>query len=765
MDAMKKVLSLIFLVIFFISTTISLKAENKAQILGKIIDKSSREGLPGITVRLVGTNYGAITNREGRFVIRNIEPGIYTIQATGVGYEPFVEANISVTNAKPLEFDIELRQATIQGQQIEVVSSYYERNIENAISSQSLNFQDIRRTPGAQEDVVRATQLLPGVSVTSAGRNDLIVRGGAPFENLFIVDNIEVPNINHFGTQGSTGGPLSLINIDFVKEVEFSSGTFPSNFGDKTSSLTNITLRNGNTQKYSGLINLSATGFGINAEGPISEKSSGWLSVRRSYLDLVFKAAGFGFIPEYWDFQGKFNWNINDKNQISFLTIGALDKVVLNNSTEENLFNNSRIAVPQQNQYFSAFNWKRFFKNGFMNVTLGEYLSRFDTYQNDQTGKTVFKNISKEAETSLKTDFFVELNKKSNLTFGNQLKYATSLDYDVVIPGYLRTDIEGNQLPLAVDTSFHAFKNSTYISYSHDVGYLQYKVGGRMDYYSFIQNKFYFSPRIAISYLWTERTTMSIGYGRFYQSPSYIWLVGDPRNSTLNPIQADQIVFSFAHNPRPDVKVQVELYQKWYQNYPARILRPYAVLAPSGFDDLTNDIPFGLEPLVSEGVGYSRGIEFFVQKKFSEIPLYGLFSLTLADTKFKSLKGDYIRGAYDSPVILNITAGYRFNPEWEVSGKFRLASGLPTTPFDPTTGQRIFDLYNQGERLPLYHALDVRVDKRWYFEDFTLNTYIDIQNIYNRKNVAALRWNPRFNKVEAQGSIGILPSIGINFEL
>lgn len=755
----------LILTILYFSLTFTLFAENKGQILGKIIDKSSREGLTGVTVRLVGTNYGAITNKEGRFIIRNIEPGIYTIQATGVGYEPFVEANISITNTKPLEYEIELKQSSVQGQAIEVVSSYYERNIENAISSQSLNFQDIRRTPGAQEDVVRATQLLPGVSVTSAGRNDLIVRGGAPFENLFIVDNIEVPNINHFGTQGSTGGPLSLINIDFVKDVEFSSGTFPSNFGDKTSSLTNITLRNGNTQKYTGLINLSATGFGINAEGPTSENSSAWFSVRRSYLDLVFKAAGFSFIPEYWDFQGKFNWRINDKNQLSFLTIGALDKVTLNNSTEENLFNNSRIAVPQQNQYFSALNWKRFFQKGFMNVTLGEYLSRFNTYQNDANGNTVFKNISKEAETSFKTDFYFELNRKSNLTFGNQLKYATSLDYDVVIPGYLRTNIDGKQLPLAVDTTFNAFKNSTYISYAHDVGYMQYKVGGRMDYYSALKEKLYFSPRIAISYLWTERTTLSVGYGRFYQSPSYIWLVGDPDNSALKPIQADQIVLSFAHNPRPDVKVQVEVYQKWYNNYPARILRPYAVLAPSGFDDLTNDIPFGLEPLNSEGVGYSRGIEFFVQKKFSEIPLYGLFSLTLADTKFKSLKGDYVEGAYDSPVILNITAGYRFNPEWEISSKFRLASGLPTTPFNPVDGSRIYELYNQGDRLPLYHSLDFRLDKRWYFESFTLNTYIDIQNLYGRKNVAAYRWNPKLNKVESQASIGILPSIGVNFEL
>ncbi len=230
-------------------------------------------------------------------------------------------------------------------------------------------------------------------------------------------------------------------------------------------------------------------------------------------------------------------------------------------------------------------------------------------------------------------------------------------------------------------------------------------------------------------------------------------------------MKADQIVFSIQHNPQPDLKVQIELYQKWYSDYPARIYRPYAVLSPSGFDDLTNDIPFGLEPLQSTGTGYSRCLEIFIQKKFSEIPLYGLFSLTFADTKFESILGGITDGAYDSPVILNITAGYRFGKNWEVSSKFRLATGLPTTPFDPVTGKRICGEYNQGERLPLYHSMDLRVDKRWYFDWFTLNTYIDAQNVYGRENVSAYRWNSRLNKIEAQSSIGILPSIGINFEI
>jgi hypothetical protein len=284
-----------------------------------------------------------------------------------------------------------------------------------------------------------------------------------------------------------------------------------------------------------------------------------------------------------------------------------------------------------------------------------------------------------------------------------------------------------------------------------------------MDYYSFLQDKLHLSPRLSVGYQIFENSLVSLSGGRFYQAPSYIWLIGDPINSKLTPIRADQIVLSYQQTLRPDTKLQVEIYQKWYNNYPARVFRPYSVLSPSGFDDLVNDIPFGLEPLSSSGIGYSRGIEFFIQKKYSEIPLYGLISLTLSDTKFKSLEGDYIVGAYNSPIIFNITAGYRLGNNWEISGKFRYATGTPTTPFD-STGTRIFSEYNQGPKLSDFHALDMRLDKRWNLKNLSLTTYIDVQNVYGRENVAAVRWNFQERKVEEQKSFGILPSIGINFE-
>jgi hypothetical protein len=758
---MKKIIFILFFIIIPIGSF--LYAQNNGIIEGKIVDKKSGQPIPGAVVKVMGTEIGAIANSKGEYRIKNLPTGIYTLQFSTIGFEILTEANISVTNARPTIINEEMIETVIQGKEIQVTSSYFNKNVENSPSTQSLNSQDIRRAPGVQEDVIRATQLLPGVGISSAGRNDLVVRGGAPFENLFIVDNIEVPNINHFGSQGSTGGPLSLINIDFIKNVEFSSGAFAANYGDKTSSVTKITLRNGNDAMFGGQANLSATGFGLNFEGPISSKGSYWFSARRSYLDFIFKLAGLAFIPQYWDFAEKVNYQIDENNTLDFLTIGALDNVQLDNSSSSDLYSNSRVAIPNLKQYFSGLTWKHFYKEGYSNLTLGETFSLFNTFQNDSLGVRVFNNDSKEAETSLKYDYFWQLSKTSNLSFGSQLKYATSLKYNITIPGNLRTNFAGQFEPLNIDTSYHALKSGTYITFSQDIERFSYTIGGRFDYYNFINKKLYFSPRASINYQISELTNLGLSAGTFYESPSYIWMIGDPQNSNLNAFQANQVVFSYIYNPRNDTKIQLEFYQKWYKDYPARIFRPYAVLSPSGFDDLTSDIPFGLEPLSSSGIGYSHGIELFIQKKYSEIPIYGLMSLTISDTKFKSLLGGYIEGAYNTPIIFNLSAGYRISNLWEVSGKFRYASGLPTTPY-LQTGQIDLTKYNQGERLPAFHSLDLRVDKRWVLSNLSLITYIDVQNVYGRLNVSGVRWNYETNKPEYLQSIGVLPSIGINFE-
>ncbi len=740
-------------------------------IIGNVQSNVGQKPIPGVTVQILNTKKGTFTNAEGKFSIRNIPPGMYSVRFSGVGYETYVKSDVFVTNAIPVEINIELAEKVIELQGAEVRASYFIKKVESLTSTQSFDAEEIKRAPGVQEDVIRATALLPGVATAGAGRNDLLVRGGAPFENLFIVDNIEIPNINHFGSQGSSGGPLSLINIDYVKNVSFSAGGFGAKYGDKVSSLTNITLRNGNEEKFGGKIVLSATGFGANIEGPIGSRGSYWFSVRRSYLDFIFKLAGFAFIPQYWDFAGRVSYKVATNDYLSFLTVAALDDVITDNSNDDNKFSNSKVAIPSQDQYFSGITWKHLFKNGFTTVTLGETFSVFSTFQKDSNLVDIFRNKSREGETTLKTDVDFQLSPKINLTFGNQLKYAPNLTYDVIVPGYMRTSSTGDTVGLYQDTTLKTYKNASYVSLSASFGKTKLTLGGRYDHYGFLEDKSYLSPRLSVIYQLNDVSAIILSSGRYYQAPSYIWLIGAP-NQNLKAIRSDQFVLGYEHTPMEDIKVQLEVFYKVYDNYPARVYRPQAVLAPSGFDDISSDIPFGLEPLSSVATGFAQGIELFVQKKLSDLPFYGLMSISVSQSKFKSIEGIERYGSFDSRVIANLALGYLPGKNWELSGKFRLSTGLPTTPYFTQTdisknqiaGQKDYSRYNDGERLPLYHAVDVRVDKRWIFKRFNLVTYIDIQNLYGRENVTGVKWNPRTKSEEYQTSFGVLPSIGISFE-
>jgi len=590
----------------------------------------------------------------------------------------------------------------------------------------------------------------------------LIVRGGAPFENLFIVDNIEVNNINHFGSQGSTGGPLSLINLDYVRNVEFSAGGFGARYGDRTSSLTNITLRNGNESQFGGKLNLSATGVGLSFEGPIGDKGSWIFSARRSYLDFIFQAAGFSFVPQYWDFMTKGNYRLDANNSLTFIGISAINTVKLNNEDIDNKYDNSRIAVPDQYQNFSGLTWRSTFETGFFTATLANSYTRFTTFQNDSNLIEIFRNDSKEGELILKTDLDLQIGPKTEILIGNQLKYGAFLDYLIKIPGSVRTDNNGVERPFDIDTSFNTIKNATYFNYSTAIENHRITLGGRMDYYNFTAESIYLSPRLSYTYTLNENSSFILSAGRYYQSPSYIWLLSNSEKS-LKPIIADQVVLGYAHTPLQDVKVQLEVYYKNYTNYPGRVFRPQSVLAPSGFDDISTDIPFGLEPLHNSATGWSSGVELFIQKKLSEIPLYGLLSITLSESNFTALDSIERSSVFDSRLIFNLAIGYRISEDWEISSKFRYATGVPTTPFT-NLGKIDYTQYNEGERLPDFNALDLRVDKRWNFSWGTLITYLDIQNLYSRKNVSGIRWDRRTNETIYQKSIGLLPSIGVSAE-
>lgn len=294
---------------------------------------------------------------------------------------------------------------------------------------------------------------------------------------------------------------------------------------------------------------------------------------------------------------------------------------------------------------------------------------------------------------------------------------------------------------------------------------LRYSIGARLDYYNFINTKFYISPRLSAAYMLSDITSLTFSSGVYYQSPSYIWLAADESNKNLKAIRTDQFIFGVEHKLREDIRFKLEGFYKKYSNYPTSLSRPYLVLANTGagYGGVEDNFgSFGLEQLTSEGIGNVRGLEFSMQKKSSAVSHYALLSVTYSEANFTALDGVERPSSYDQTWIVNISAGYYFSDKWQSSIKFRLATGNPYTPYQ-NDGTQLVDNYNT-KRLNVLHSLDIRIDRKWNFEGWSLITYLDIQNIYNRKNSNSIRWNYREGKLDDQSSIGILPSIGISVE-
>ena len=743
-----------------ILTAVSFAQESSIIIYGKVIDKLTKQPLPGANVLVLNTNYGSSTNANGNFEIDNMPAGEYQIRASIIGYKSVTKTDIMIMTGFSPEIIFELEEEVVQLEDVVVKSDYFEKSRLDVTSTKGFNNEEIRRSPGGFEDVIRALSVLPGVAQADAGRNDLIVRGGAPSENLYLIDGYQVPNINHFGTQGATGGPLSYINLDFVNNTTFSTGGFSVINGDKLSSTLSIDLRRGRQDRIGGKATISASQFGLNLEGPISNNSQFIFSARRSYLDFIFKAADFSFVPEYWDFMGKTDFEIDQNNSLSVLVISAIDNINYFNDTRDQRYDNSNIIGSAQLQYLAGVKFRHLIDNGFIKLSLSRNYVDYDTQRRDSLLTPVFTNKSTEIENTLNAELTYKISSVSDLTIGGDAKMI-DFQADILLPTY-KTTFNDSLPTTQLDTNATYYKGAFYLNLN-SVLFNKFitNLGIRGDYFNVLENKFYFSPRFSISYLLNDITRINFSTGIYYQSPSYLWLVGDEINTQLKNMRVNQFILGLDNYISADALIKVEGFYKNYSDYPVSSIRPYLIMANTGagFSD-ENYESFGLEPLVSEGTGKAKGVELSIQKKLTDSPYYGIASITYSIADYKALDKTERTGTYDQTWIISLSGGYKFSNEWEGSLKFRYSTGRPYTPYETDGKQNVYD-YN-SIRFPDNHSLDIRLDKLWFFSGWTLITYIDIQNIYNRKNINSVRWDIRTQSPELNESIGILPSIGIS---
>ncbi len=751
------------LVLTIILTEIIL-GQSVGKIIGYVKDNVTQEALIGVNLILEGTNIGAATNVDGYYEISNVPFGDYSLKASYIGYEEIKKSDVLVLASKPTQIDFMMKEATIKLDGVIVTSGYYDQIRTEPVSVSSFNYEEIRRTPGGFEDVVRALSIIPGVAKQSGGRNDLVVRGGAPSENLYILDGFVVPNINHFSTQGASGGTNSYVDLDFINNATFSTGGFSVKYGDRLSSTLGIDLRSPRQDKIGGKALISATQFGLNLEGPVTQNSDFLFSIRRSYLDFLFNAAGFSFVPQYWDMLFKYNYKFSNNDKLSVLFVGALDDVSFNNNSRDDLIDNSRILANSQNQYTFGVSYQHLLGNGFIDFRYSRNFVDYDNSQRDTLLNPIYLNQSVEATNNLGADMVLKTSQNSEVNLGIGYEFIGS-ENTVIFPDNFVTTFGDTLTQSNVKGDNNYNKANLYGLYSITLFERLVLNGGlRFDYFSALEEKFTISPRFSFRYAASDVVSLNFATGIYRQSPSYIWLLY-PGNNNLKPIQVEQYILGAEHIFRSDIRMKVEGFFKNYKYYPTSELRNYLVMANTGagFGGAEDNFAsIGYESLISNGTGISRGIEFSIQKKVSETPYYGILSVTYSQTDFTALDQIERNGQFDQNWIANLSAGYIYNSNWIFSMKFRYASGFPYTPFQDNGTQLVEEYLSL--RLPDSYALDVRVDKIWDFSGWTLVTYIDIQNITNRKNVNSVRWDYKTNEQEFSEELGILPSIGISIE-
>jgi hypothetical protein len=757
-------------------------------IYGTVTDTGGQPAR-GIRICVADGARCSTTAADGRFRIADVRPGGWKLQVTLAGGATAASADVEVRAGLEHNVDVVLPSLDAVQQSVTVSESAFVAPEEIKNSSYLIQPQEIFKSAGALQDVSRYVQTLPGVALGSDDfRNDIIVRGGSPLENLFIVDNVEIPNINAFANFASAGGTVSILDAALIQDVTFLTGGYPSPFINRASSVLQVAQREGNRDKFAGRATLGFAGAGTVLEGPLGKERGSWIvSARRSFLDVFTDDVGFGGVPVVYTFNAKALYDLSARDRIWAVGLSGIDKIRLGQTDSTEDVNDDEVFNfdIRYRGWRSAtgFNWQRLFGSrgvGLLGVSHSEASVKQtvrDLLRNgvppagvavDQLiggSPIVFNETSREGESTIKYDLTTYAPMLGKVQAGASQKFFR-VNYNTASP--LGFDSPYSPVPginpFNLDRSTTARQSGAYAQSTANItGRLSLTAGGRIDNYSLIAST-RFSPRVAASYRFTDRFSWRASYGLYHQQPFFVFLLAFPQNAGLIPFRAAHYVTGFSYLANSTLRFSIEAYRKDYRDYPVSTQFPQLSLASIGD---TFDVRSILFPLTSAGRGRVQGIEFLVEKKFTD-RWFGQANLAFSRTRQAGLDGILRPGSFDYPVIANGVGGYRLNRKWEFSARAAWLSGRPITPFLPGESERqrrgIFDLSRvNDERLPAYFRLDIRADRTFTFRDKPLLAFIGFQNITNRNNAGGFTWNRRTNSPENNEQLGIFPLIGLDW--
>ncbi len=738
----------LFVLILSLCSLISI-AQNQSIIEGIVVNESNNRPVSFATIKVEATDISVVANDSGHFQL-TVVPGLYNLEISAIGFETASQFEVQTSIANPVQLKILLKPSQTSMEEI-VVRSTRDKTRESPVSLRNLGINEIQRNPGGNRDISKVIQAMPGAgsnNTSSSFRNDIIIRGGGPSENRFFIDNIEIPTINHFSTQGASGGPVGLINVDLIRNVNFFTGAFEAGKGNALSSVMDITLKEGRTDRWSGAFTLGTTDIGLRGEGPLSQKTSAIFSARRSYLQLLFKLLKLPFLPTYNDFQFKTHTRFNEKTELSFLGLGAIDQFRLNkeaNKSEQQQYILGNIPNIEQWNYTLGSVLRLNHDNGNTQFVLSRSMinNRFFKYTNNEDNnpaKKVSDNTSRDIENHLKLERNIYKNNfKTNVG-------ASGIFAKYIVDAFNKIPTQNGIVESNIDDAINFFRYAVYAqtSTSFLANRLSASLGVRFDganFTSHTQNLFNQpSPRLSLSYNMGDGWSLNGNTGLYQQLPATT-ILGYRNNSGQLQNQSDALrytqsshgVLGVEKRIASNMKVSLEGFYKKYNHYPIS-QRTGMSLANIGAD-------YGIvgnEPVSFDGKGKSYGAELFVQQKLWR-NFYSWLAYTYVRSFFSNADGRYAPSSWDQVHLVNIVLGKRFKKNWEVGMKVRYSGGSPYTPYDTDLSslQSYWDVSGRGFldydrintlRIPSNYQVDFRIDKKWFFNKWNLNVYFDMQN-------------------------------------
>ncbi|MDC0600221.1 TonB-dependent receptor [Flavobacteriales bacterium] len=729
----------------------------RAAVRGVVTDEVTGLALPFVSVVVQGATSGASTDFDGAFELGDLPPGIVNLSFSSVGYKTATRLEIELTPARPAFISVALEPLTVAVEAAEVVAETGRGEEEAPVSLRRIGTNEIKRNPGGGRDISKAIRSLPGVAAIPSFRNDVVIRGGAPNENRFYIDGIEIPNINHFATQGASGGPVGMINVDLVEQVEFYSGAFPSTRGNALSSVMEFGFKTARTDEWTSNAVVGTSDLGLTFEGPTGPKSSLIFSARRSYLQFLFELIGLPFLPIYNDFQFKWVHHPSPNERLTVLGIGAYDDFQLNLSVADDTSAEDYIdqvaildalQVNQQWNYTVGVKYDKFTEDGRWSwIASRNMLSNraFKHVSNDVDLPLTLDYLSQEMENKLRLERRRYGAEGFKLTWGAQYEFA-KFNNRTYSQRYLF--LQDTLVEIDFESAFDLHKYGAFIQASKPMadGRITLSGGLRMDGNEVNANMAnpirQLSPRVAFRWNFAPRWSLNANTGRYFQLPSYLVLGYAEGGQLANQAAArytrcDQAVAGLRFDwGERNTTFGLEGFLKSYQGSPVSRETGIA-LANLGAD-------FGVvgnEAVLFDGIGRSYGLEFLAQRRLYK-GVYGLLAYTLVRSEYE-FEGEFAPSAWDSRHIVSLTGGAKLKRDWEVGVRWLYSGGLPYTPYDIDVSmdreywdsqgvpQLDYALLN-ANRNASFSQLDLRVDKKWFFKNWSLDVFMDIQNLFSQ---------------------------------